>query len=234
MLKSRARRTAVKATKKTESPHRRRGRPKVMPDEMQRAHIVACAGRLLVEKGYGRTTTDDVAALCRISKQTLYRLFPNKAAVFAAVIDAHRQSVLALPGDYDALPLNVALENIFKIDISAQANQERIAVILAIMAEAPKFPELLRIVRRHGVDASQAELAAWLAGEQKRGRIAVDDVNSAASILMDMVFSRIFRPGLGLSMPTPQELQTHIRRCVSIFLNGVAPHGTRAPDRRES
>lgn len=197
-----------------------------MPDEAQRANIVACAGRLLVEKGYGRTTTDDVAALCRISKQTLYRLFPNKAAVFAAVIDAHRQSVLALPGDYDALPLNVALENIFKIDISAQANQERIAVILAIMAEAPKFPELLRIVRRHGVDASQAELAAWLAGEQKRGRIAVDDVNSAASILMDMVFSRIFRPGLGLSMPTPPELQTHIRRCVAIFLHGVAPHST--------
>lgn len=197
-----------------------------MSDEMQRVHIVECAGRLLVEKGYGRTTTDDVAARCRISKQTLYRLFPNKAAVFAAVIDAHRQSTLALPGDYDALPLNVALENIFNIDISDRDNQERIAVILAIMAELPQFPELQQIVLQYGIDASRTELAKWLAREQKRGHMVIDDVDSAASILMDMVFSRIFKPGLEFSLLAPEELQTHIRRCVSIFLHGVVPRGT--------
>lgn len=193
---------------------------------MQRALIVECAGRLLVKKGYGRTTTDDIAARCRISKQTLYRLFPNKPAVFAAVIDAHRQSMLALPGDYDAQPLDTALESIFKIDISTRANKERIAIVFAVMAEAPQFPELQRIVRKYGIDASRAELANWLAMQQKRGRIVVDDVDSAASVLMDMIFSRIFKPGLGVNLPTPAELQTHIRRCVSIFLHGVVPQPT--------
>jgi AcrR family transcriptional regulator len=225
MSKSDERPSTEKAGKRPESTHRPRGRPKVMSDEMQRAHIVESARRLLVKKGYGRTTTDDVAAECRISKQTLYRLFPNKASVFAAVIDTHRQSMLALPGDYDALPLNVALEQIFNIDISDRANQERVAVILAIMAEAPQLPELDQMVRQYGADPSRAELAKWLARARKHGRIVIDDVDCAASILMDMVFGRMFKPGLALSLPTPEELQIHIRRCVSIFLNGVVRAG---------
>ena len=76
----------------TQCTERRRGRPKTAPDEHQRACIVERARQLFVANGYGRTTTEDVATACHISKQTLYRLFEGKCGLFTAVVEAHRQA----------------------------------------------------------------------------------------------------------------------------------------------
>ena len=121
---------------------RNRGRPKLASDDTQRLAIVDGARQLFVERGYGRTTTDDVAAQCRISKQTLYRLFPGKAALFAAVVEAHRYSMLALPGDYDALPLEQALAQIFQIDIDPKLDEDRMALLRLVTLETRQHPEL--------------------------------------------------------------------------------------------
>lgn len=193
-----------------------------MPDKVQRSLIIECAGQLLLEKGYGRTTTDDVAARCHISKQTLYRLFPGKPALFAAVVDANRQSLLALPGNYEGLALDEALEKIFKLDIDSRTEKERITLVITLMIEAPQFPELWQIMQRHGFEASRAELADWLTEQKKRGRINIDDAGNAAGMLMDMVFGRIFRTMIGTPWPSPEQMRGHVRRCVSVFLRGVA------------
>lgn len=207
-----------------ETTRRPRGRPKVMPDESQRSLIAERARELFLEKGYGRTTTDDVAARCRISKHTLYRLFPGKPALFAAIVDAHRQSVLALPGDYDELPLGEALERIFKIDIDPQADKERVALLNLVLLEARQFPELADIARRYGGDRSRAELANWLDRQCKRGRLRIDDADSAARMLIGMIYSDIVDTASGnVRWLGGKKRNDYIRRCVSVFLHGVVP-----------
>lgn len=201
---------------------RNRGRPKVASDETQRQSIVEGALRLFVEKGYGRTTTDDVAARCRISKQTLYRLFPGKAALFAAVVDAHRHSMLALPGDYDELPLDQALQQIFQIDIDPKLDNDRIALLRLVMLESRQHPELEEMLWRYGADRSRAELAKWLTRQRDRGLIRFDDPESAARILMDMIFGALaLKAGEPSAGPSSPERRAYIKTCVSIFLNGV-------------
>ncbi len=179
------------------APPRPRGRPKLMSDAAQRALIVEGARKLLIDKGYARTTTDDVAAVCRISKQTLYRHFPGKPALFAAIVESHRHSMLALPGDYGDMPLARALETIFRIDIDAKADKERVALLRFIMVESRQFPELEQILRRHGADPARAELAQWLAARARQKQITIDDAGSTALILMDMILapSRARPPG---------------------------------------
>ena len=118
-----------------EIPCRGRGRPKAVPDEAQRALIVAGARALFLEKGYGCTTTEGIAARCHISKQTLYRLFPDKAAIFAAVIDGHSRTLFDLPCNFDNLPLDEALERMFKVSLSAEEEHERVALLRLIVAE---------------------------------------------------------------------------------------------------
>lgn len=195
-----------------------------MPDDAQRRLIADCAQELFLEKGYGRTTTDEVAARCRISKHTLYRLFPGKPALFAAIVELHRQAMLALPGDYDGLPLDRALERIFMIDIDPQADKQRVALLRLVMLEAHQSPELGEIIRRHGADKSRAELANWLALQAKSGVLVIDDPDSAARILMDMIFGAIaFKAIDNLSWPGDEDRNAHIRRCIAVFLNGVRP-----------
>ncbi|KIZ32676.1 TetR/AcrR family transcriptional regulator, partial [Rhodopseudomonas palustris] len=170
---------------------RQRGRPKLIPDDAQRRMIADCARELFLERGYGRTTTEEVAARCRISKHTLYRLFPGKPALFAAIVDVHRHSMLALPGDYDGLPLDRALERIFQIDIDPEADRQRVALLRLVLLEAHQSPELGDIVRRHGADKSRAELADWLAARAKTEAMVIDHFDSAARILMDMIFGAV-------------------------------------------
>ena len=100
---------------------RTRGRPKCTPDDVQCHSIVNGARRLFVKKGYGATTTDDIAAECKISKQTLYRLFPGKAALFAAAVAAISLKCLDLPREDDDLPLADSLALIFMADVSEEA-----------------------------------------------------------------------------------------------------------------
>lgn len=205
-----------------EAPPRSRGRPKRVSDEAQHQLIVEGARLLFIEKGYGRTTTDDVAARCNISKQTLYRLFPGKSALFAAVVDAHRHSMLALPGDYDAMPLERALEQIFQIDIDPKLDAERMALLRLVTLESRQHPELEEMLWLYGADRARTELTKWLARQHDRGLLRLDDAESGAHILMDMIFGPVVpKPGGSMLSPVNPKRRAHIRTCVAIFLNGV-------------
>lgn len=206
------------------SPKRGRGRPKTMSDDDRRTLIVAAAREMFISNGYGGTSMDEIAARCRVSKRTLYRLFAAKTALFAAIVEAHRQSMLALPGDYDDLPTDEALERIFRVDIDPEADRERMALLQLVMGEATRFPELSSILWVHGAERARASLAAWLEGQQRRGRIAAPDADNAAWMLMDMVFGPVSRPSRGACGEAGAEKRrTYQRQCIRIFLDGARP-----------
>jgi TetR/AcrR family transcriptional repressor of mexJK operon len=213
--------TTKPKSKSSVAVKRDRGRPKLASDDTQRLQIVKGARQLFIEKGYGRTTTDDVAAQCRISKQTLYRLFPGKAALFAAVVDAHRYTMLALPGDYDAMPIDQALQQIFQIDIDPKLDSDRMALLRLVMLESQQHPELEEMLLLYGADRSRAELTMWLTRQRDRGLIQLDDAESGARILMGMMFGAMMLKAGGRSAGPISPKRAHIKACVSIFLNGV-------------
>lgn len=201
---------------------RGRGRPKCVPDSAQFDLIVNCARRLFVKKGYGATTTDDIAAECKMSKHTMYRLFPGKAALFAAVVEAHRQKWLDLPRDDDDQPLAETLAQIFMIDISDEADQERVEVIRLVLAESRNFPELAEILKQQGAEFSRTQLAEWLARQAAAGRLQMRNTIGMAQILLDMVFGAFIMKNIGdMDWPAGEQRRNHIRDCIDIFLHGV-------------
>jgi TetR/AcrR family transcriptional repressor of mexJK operon len=201
---------------------RHRGRPKLVSDEAQRALIAESARQLFIEKGYGRTTTDEVAAHCRISKQTLYRLFPGKPALFAAVVDAHRYGMLALPGDYDAMPIEQALQQIFRIDIDPRAERDNLTLLRLVLLESQQHPELEELLFRYGPGKARADFSKWLKARCKRDRIEIDDADSVAHVLLDMIFGpMVLKLDAAVTGRKPHQRKEHIRRCVAIFLHGI-------------
>jgi AcrR family transcriptional regulator len=202
-------------------PARRRGRPKLRADEARRSEIVAGAREIFLARGYAGTTTDVVAARCRMSKQTLYRLFPSKTALFRAMIEAHRQTMLDLPRDDEDVPLADAIAAIFRIDIDADEERARAAFIHLAMMESRQFPEVADLVRRYGVEPSRRLLAEWLADQRARGAIRLADAESGARMLMDLIFGAMGPPSGDRGWSDLAARKVHIRRCIDVFLDGV-------------
>jgi AcrR family transcriptional regulator len=210
-----------------EARARTRGRPKCVPDDAQCDMIVNGARRLFVKKGYGATTTDDIAAECKISKQTLYRLLPGKAALFVAVIAEISLKCLDLPRDDDDLPLADSLAQIFMADISEEAELERVEILRLVIVEGRSSPELLDILKRDGLEFSPADLAGWLTWQRARGRLKAGDMTARAQLLIDMVFGVITIRNVGdLGWPGVEQRRAHIHACIDVFLHGVCPENT--------
>lgn len=56
------------------------------PEDVTRARILAAAFACAERFGVGRTTIADVAKEARLSRQTVYRYFPNRHELFAALV----------------------------------------------------------------------------------------------------------------------------------------------------
>ena len=165
---------------------------------------------------------EEIAARRRISKRTLYRLFPNKTEIFGVIIDDHRQSMLALPGNYDDLPLEDAIARIFLVDIDEEAHRKRMELVHLAIVEARQFPELEELLHQRGGDKSRAVLTEWLEAQARRGRVDIEDADATAKTLMDMMFGAIvIDRGKGSQRPGGDDRRIRLRHAIRIFVNGV-------------
>src|SRR4030081_1577800 len=71
---------------KTTEDRRCRGRPQVRPDEETRQIIYETARHEFAAGGYASTGMETVARRAGVSTKTLYRLIPNKAALFEGMV----------------------------------------------------------------------------------------------------------------------------------------------------
>jgi AcrR family transcriptional regulator len=203
---------------------RMRGRPKTQDDATRREAIVASAHDLFVTHGYGATPMGAVAAKCRISKQTLYRLFPQKVDLFRGVAEAFVGTVLALPRPAgEDLPLVEALDQIFMVDLDAEREVERVRFFDMVMSESSDYPELNDVMHDIGTNYIVRHMADWLEIQRAAGRLALDDAQGTAMILLDMIFGPMKPKHARRCLPPdPEWRRTHMRRAIGIFLNGTA------------
>ena len=78
-------------------PPRRGGRPSREQAALLADRILDAATDLFLAEGYGATSIEAIAQRARISKRTFYHRFPDKAALFGAVVHRIIQSVRPPP-----------------------------------------------------------------------------------------------------------------------------------------
>jgi AcrR family transcriptional regulator len=121
----------------------RMGRPSREEAEALADHVVDIADALFIERGYGATSMAMVASQARVGKQTLYRRFPQKEALFRKVIRRRIDSMILPPADGDAGcdPLG-ELKRLGRAALDLSLDREFIRLCRMIIAEALIFPEL--------------------------------------------------------------------------------------------
>lgn len=202
---------------------RLRGRPKVVSDAEQRVRIVEVGRGIFLERGFGRTTMDEVAARAHVSKKTLYRFFAKKLELFAAVVEAHRHSMLAFPEGLDQLGIEEALRVVVRFDIDVAEDRERHALLEMAFFGSVVHPELREVILLHGIEKSRLDLAAWLRRRSAAGQLVVDDADLTGGILMDMVFGASRTPPYQGEVEAPEARRRRLEGCITLFLRGALP-----------
>jgi AcrR family transcriptional regulator len=201
-----------------------RGRPQLRPDGETRQIIYEAARQEFAANGYAATSTETVARRAGISTKTLYRLIPNKAALFEAMVASRLDSLLldidlhaADDVDFEAA-LNAALLACANLSLDADV----VALQRIVLQESSQFSDIAATFYRNGIARLIAELADWLRGQIKRGKIKLDNPDETAGILIGMVASAPQRAAIygGVPLPSPSEIERRVKTCASLFLRG--------------
>lgn len=203
---------------------RGRGRPQARPDEETRVVILDAARHEFASSGYATTNMEDVARRAGVSTKTLYRLIPNKAAVFEAMLTDRMDrfaSVVSLRA-CDGSNIEVALRDALVLCGELILDGEVIALQRVILGESEKFPEIAEAFYRRAIRGTQSTLAKWLEVQRKRGRIEIDDADTAAGMLLGMLAFQPQRAVLFGQAPAPgrEELERRAQSCAELFLKG--------------
>ncbi len=172
--------------------------------------VLEAAGKLFLEQGYAAVSMDAVAREAGVSKATLYAHFASKEALFGAVV-SKRCSVMAetleLARVHDA-PLEMALRRVGRHILGFLLSPPVLTMLRIAVAESQRFPDLARAYYAAGPLAGHERLAAWMAEEQRRGRLRADaDPRQAAEHLIAMLRGTVLlRGALGIP-PAPTEAE---------------------------
>jgi AcrR family transcriptional regulator len=126
----------------------RSGRPpRELAGEVE-ARIVKAAHRLFLERGLAGASIDEIAKLASAGKPTIYARFPNKEALFAAVLTRKVDEDIARIASH--APTGTTVEERLA-ELGAAVLREvlvsdTIGLWRLAIAEAPRFPHLASIV----------------------------------------------------------------------------------------
>jgi AcrR family transcriptional regulator len=171
--------------------------------EATRTRLIEATRSVVREVGYAHASTRAIAEAAGVAEGTIYRHFPDKAALFIAAILESNAPIVAWVTTLPARAGEGTVEeNLTDAAIRLAGLRDQILPLeLAIAAD----PELAA-QRRQAMAAAGSSLppgppeavAAYLAAEQRLGRVRVDvDPREAAGVLLGMLFVLGTMPGIG-------------------------------------
>ena len=224
------------------TPPRSRGRgravrtgrpPRELAGEVD-TRILDAARRVFLERGLAGTSMDEIARLARAGKPTIYARFPNKEALFTAVV---MQSIAATIAQYSAhAPTGATIEERLKsvavtmlewILVSDSIRLMRIAI-----AEASQFPDLATSVFGMGRERAAQAVARLLAEAAQSDELgtlqafAPKRLTSTTQFFQDLVLlPLVLRALFGEKLKQLRaEIGPHVKRSVAFFL-AACRHG---------
>ena len=210
----------------TEAAPARRGRP----GGSTGADLLAVAREVFLAHGFAGATMDVVAARARISKQTLYRQYPSKDDLFAAVVrdwvdrgfDAMRPHTRAL---LDAADVRAGLLRLAAVLQAGVLSTPVLQMRTLIAAEAERFPDVAADYVSRSWDRNQRLLGRALAELADQGRLEVERADVAAEqftwLVLAAPLNRLTLQA-GAQPCAQRDLETVATEAVTTFLSRYA------------
>lgn len=198
----------------------------------KRDQIRMGAQRLFLERGFGGTSTDAIAAEAGVSKQTLYAYYPSKEELFADVmrwitLENPENRLLMTPvseiplGSRDELRRTLAA--VAQKVISTMMRPDYLALLRVVIAEAPRMPHLGELfsatVPKRGLEV----ISTILGHARERGMAEIEDVEAAARMFLGSLVTYAILDGLLVTGGPPrQPAPERIEGIVDLYMKAIS------------
>lgn len=190
--------------------------------------ILDAAGQLFREHGYGAVSMDQIAREAGVSKATVYAHFESKDRLFAAMV--HNGCRVYAEGIMPALTemedVREALTKICREIESFLLAPKTLGIYRVIIAEGPRFPELVQAFIEAGPLPFRRMLAEFFAKATRRGTLNVPNPVLAAHQLVWLVRGPLYlQRMLNLNDIAWEEpgVEDVITGAVDMIMKGYAP-----------
>ncbi len=182
--------------------------PRVSVDylEARRREIMDAALACFGREGFHRTTMQDIVAETGMSAGAIYRYFPAKEDIVAAIADEHHvREAGVLAGANERTAAGDLLRDLARVSLGRLADpheQRWRRVTVQLWAEALRDERIMQVVRS-GLDEPIAIIAALLRRGQRDGSVppGIDPVAAArvcAAIFQGLVLQQAWDAGLDI------------------------------------
>ena len=207
--------------------------PRRLPADERRSQVLREASSLFGSHGFKGTTTRDIAAAVGITEAALYRYFPSKEAMYAAILDERMASSdllepvepIARAGDDRAVFTVLALTLLRSVDADP-------SILRLILYSALEGHELARPFQEKRILRLREFLTRYIERRTEEGAFRAIDPALAARAFMGMVVDHlIVRHVFAQHEHYPQSPEEVAETFVSIFLDGMRAAPTEASQR---
>lgn len=201
----------------------RGGRPTKAATEALERRILEVAAELFASQGFAATTMEQVAAECQSGKDTIYRRYNSKAALFAALTTKARREVLPELEEIAASEGQTlaVLRQFARAMLSVNLRPELLALNRVALAEAVDMGEAARTPSTD--DPIMTLFASLVRAAQIEGRLCDHDPLDLAEQLL---YATSIKPLLSSMMGStefsePAAQDAYFDRAWSLFLRGA-------------
>ncbi|MET0426007.1 MAG: TetR/AcrR family transcriptional regulator [Actinoplanes sp.] len=172
--------------------------------EQKRAAILSAATGLFLAAGYDGTSLAKIAEAAGVSKATLFKQFPTKAALFDAIVTESWQVEDSDGPEPPADDLRAGLTAIGHRYVELLTRPGMTALFRIVIAELPRFPELGEAQFSRGKMPYFESVRRYLVAADAAGTAAVGDPELAATQFLGMISNFVFWPTLLLTHWAPE------------------------------
>ncbi|MBO1324654.1 TetR/AcrR family transcriptional regulator [Acetobacter sp. TBRC 12305] len=203
------------------------GRPDSRMSEELDVLILKTAAQLFGEQGYAATSVEQIAAVARVGKQTIYRRHSSKESLFKTVIAELGQSFLVSAAPSEEMvstdPL-LALRNTMRMLLDLVLSPETLSLSRTFIAEGWRFPDLVDHAGAHIFDPLEELTCKLLGAVAKAGLLKEGyDLEGTSRMLtglclgsphQQMLFGRKI-------LLTPQDRDAYLDNAWAVFMTGI-------------
>ena len=163
-----------------------------LTERSEKQHLVLdAATTIFLAHGYSASTTDMIQRQASVSKATMYACFPNKEAIFAAVIEQQCTEMAMAINAIEIVSNDISetLSQLGHAYLRIVLSEKGMALYRVVIGDAPRFPELARKFYLSGPLVAMTVVAKKLSIAANNGEINLQDIGieSAASLFVSLV-----------------------------------------------